>query len=155
MQNETCPYENAVLKACRTGYWDRDLLKHYRTCTACHEAERAAEWVRAAAVDEAAFPLPDPDLLWMRASVAAREQEESRALWLETFRKTLALSPLSAAAAALAFEVMKTAGIGDDRWLRAASGTFGVIPLGAAGLMAALVYLAPSLFARFRALRPF
>jgi hypothetical protein len=155
MQSETCPYEEAVLKACRSGEWDRDLLKHYQNCPACHEAERTAEWVRTAAVGVAAVPLPDPDLLWIRARVAAREQEESRVLWLETFRKTLAISPLCAAAVALIFEAMKTAGIAADRWLPALSGTFGVIPLGAAALMAALVYTAPSLFARFRAVRLF
>jgi hypothetical protein len=155
MQNETCPYEYVVLKACRTGEWDPDLLKHYQTCHTCHEAERTAAWVRAAALGDAAFPLPDPDLLWIRTSVAAREQEESRVLWLETFRRTLALSPLCAAMAALVLEAMKTAGIGEDRWLQAVSGTFGMIPLGAAGLVAALVYLAPSLFERFRAFRPF
>jgi hypothetical protein len=153
MQSETCPYESAAVKACRSGDWDPDLLKHYQDCPACHEAERASEWVRAASIDDAVFPLPDPDLLWMRATIAAREQQESRVLWLKTLRKTLALSPLWAASAALAFEVMEAAGIGDNRWFRA--GGFGVIPLGAASLMAALVYLAPSLLARFRDFRPF
>jgi hypothetical protein len=153
MRSETCPYESAAIKACRSGDWDPELLKHYQNCPACREAERASEWVRAAAVDDEVFPLPDPDLLWIRATIAARERQESRVLWLKTFRKILALSPLWAALAALAFEVMEAAGIGDDRWLRA--GTFGVIPLGAASLMAALVYLAPSLLERFRAFRPF
>jgi hypothetical protein len=155
MQSEPCPYEKAVLKACRSGEWDRDLLKHYENCPICHEAERTAEWVRAAAVDVAAAPLPDPDLLWIRAKLGTREQEESRALWLATFHKTLAISPFCAAAVALILEAMKTAGIPGGRWLLVLTGNFGVIALAGATLMAALVYTAPSLLARFRAVRLF
>lgn len=155
MQSETCPYEKAVLKACRSGEWDRELLKHYQNCSVCHEAESAAEWVRAAAVNVAAVPLPDPDLLWIRAKLGTREQEESRALWLATFRKTLAISPFCAAAVALIVEAMKTTGIAGGRWLLVLTGNFGVIPLAGATLMAALVYAAPSLLSRFRAVRLF
>lgn len=155
MQSETCPYERAVLEACRSGEWARELLKHYQNCPFCHEAERTAEWVRAAAVDVAAAPLPDPDLLWIRARLGTREQEESRTLWLATFRKTLAISPFCAAAVALILEAVRTTGVAGGRWLLALTGNFGVVPLAGATLMAALVYTAPSLLARFRAFRFF
>lgn len=156
MQRETCPYEKAVLRARYSGEWDWELLKHYQNCPLCHEAERTSEWIRAAAVvDVSAVPLPDPDLLWIRAKLAIREQEESRALWLATFGKTLAISPLCAAAGALLFEAMRATGIAGGRWLLVLSGNFGVIPLAGATLIAALVYTAPSLLARFRAVRLF
>ena len=155
MRNETCPRENEVLKACRSGKWRPDLLRHYEGCVSCQEAERTSEWIRSAAIEEAAFPLPDPDVLWIQARIAARELDANRTLWISTFRKTLVFGSLSAAATALVLEAAKSAGIAVEQWTQLLAGNFGVIPLGASVLMAAMVYLGPALLQRVRAFWPF
>jgi len=155
MRNETCLHESEVLKACRSGEWRPDLLRHYEACAGCQEAERTAYWIRAAAIEEGAFPLPDPDILWIQARIVARERDASRILWISTFRKTLVFGSLSAAAMAVVLHTATSAGIPVEQWPQILPGNFGVIPLGLAVLMAAVVYLGPSLLERVRVFWPF
>ena len=116
MRNETCPHENEVLHSCRSGEWQPDLLRHFQECADCREAERTAVWFRGTAIEEAAFPLPDPDVLWMQAHMAAFERNANRLLWISTIRRTLVFGSLSAATAAIVLEAAKAAGIAVEQW---------------------------------------
>jgi hypothetical protein len=107
MRNESCPQEDAVLKALRANRWSDGLRKHFQECSVCQEAEWSAEWIRNAAVLHELTPLPDPDVLWIRASIAAREREAIRLVWRSAFRKSLLYGSLSAAGTWLALDWMR------------------------------------------------
>ena len=153
MRNELCPHENAVLQACRSNTWNDDLLKHFRECSVCQEAEWSAEWMRNA-VHQEPTPLPDPSVMWIRARIAAGEREASRAVWLSAFRKTLLYGSLSAAGTWLALDLLRTEGIDPGQHLQALTTSFGVVPLGVA-VFAAAVYFTPYLMTRIRNFNPF
>jgi len=107
MRNESCPQEDAVLKALRANRWSDDLRKHFQDCSVCQEAEWSAEWIRNAAVYDESRPLPDPDILWIRAHFAAGEREASRVVWRSAIRRTLLYGSLGAAGTWLALDWMK------------------------------------------------
>ena len=99
MRNETCAYETAVAAARRSGNWNEELEEHYRDCPSCREAGQVSEWVSSLAIPLNKTPLPDPDLLWIRARISAREKAANRLLWTSTFRQTVQHGFVSAGAA--------------------------------------------------------
>jgi len=97
----TCPHENRLLAAARSGElpaWERDHLAGCAACTVALDAER---WMSAAADALAPETLPSPATLLLRARLRARRDAEERALRpLESWR-TAALACGVAAAAAV------------------------------------------------------
>jgi Flp pilus assembly protein TadB len=80
-----------------------------------HEAAEVAavsEWLASLASLRNAPALPDPDWLWARAQISAREEASARALR----RSMLRYIALSAGAACLLFAVLKTVQPGLEVW---------------------------------------
>ena len=62
------------------------------------EAE-VASWMRSVGTLATTTPLPDPDVLWLRAQIAARQEAAARALWMSTLRQVLRYGAVCAGAA--------------------------------------------------------
>ena len=62
----------------------------------------------------AEFPLPDPDLIWLRARILARAQEAERELWRTTYRKMLHYGLIAGGLAWLSIDVSKLEGVSLD-----------------------------------------
>ena len=62
----------------------------------------------------AEFPLPDPDLIWLRARILARAQEAERELWRTTYRKMLHYGLIAGGLAWLSMDVSKLEGVSLD-----------------------------------------
>jgi len=129
MRNESCPQEDAVLKALRSNDWTDGLRKHFQECSVCQEAAWSAEWIRNAAVHDESRPLPDPDVMWIQASIAAREREAIRSVWFSAIRYTVIYGSLCAGGTWLVLD-----------WLKANLVAFGVIPLSAVILTVAVAH---------------
>jgi hypothetical protein len=81
MRNEPCPHEEAVLEARKTDQWEDPLKTHAASCAECREAVRIAGWMQTLAATAAERrPLPDADLLWIKARLFARQAAEDRAM---------------------------------------------------------------------------
>jgi hypothetical protein len=98
MSARTCPHEEAVLQAARSGDWSPELKAHRESCMACAEltlvvATLAADADELKTIDA---PLPDPSALWLRASLASREREFQRAtraiVWVQRAAIAVALA---------------------------------------------------------------
>src|SRR5262245_65730357 len=89
--------------------------------------------VRSLGVVPRAPELPDPDLLWMRAQILAREDAALRALRNATLRRTLSYGLVAAGGAWL---LLERAGI--DAWLQAVVSTASVTTAALAAFGAAL-----------------
>jgi hypothetical protein len=81
MSTPSCPHEEAIAAAARTGEWSEDLKAHRDGCLSCAEltlvvAALAADAEELAAMDA---PLPDPAPIWLRARLASRERQYERA----------------------------------------------------------------------------
>jgi len=75
-----CPQEASVVKAARTGQWDDVLEAHAAACPACGEAALVSNSLRAIALEtEGHKPLPDPYLVWLKASLTERQAASQRA----------------------------------------------------------------------------
>lgn len=103
MKNQSCPHEDAVVAAARTGDWTSELSAHRDGCMTCAELTLvvAAMAADAEALDDMARPLPDARVIWLRARLAERENIYRRAtraiVWVQ--RATIAV----VAAVGLAF----------------------------------------------------
>jgi hypothetical protein len=81
MSTPSCPHEEAIAAAARSGEWSEDLKAHRDGCLSCAEltlvvAALAADAEELAAMDA---PLPDPAPIWLRARLASRERQYERA----------------------------------------------------------------------------
>ena len=81
MSTTSCPHEEAVLAAARSGEWGPELKAHRESCMACAEltlvvAALAADAEELEAIDAS---LPDSTSIWLRASLASRERDFQRA----------------------------------------------------------------------------
>ena len=89
MSHRSCAQEAAVARAVRTGEWNEALRAHLRDCAPCRGVRDAAQWMQALAPAAAQTPddLPDPQILWLRAQLSARQAAAERAQkvaqWLE------------------------------------------------------------------------
>ena len=81
MSDHSCPFENAVAAAANSGVWTPELRGHRDGCMTCAELTLVA----AALAEDAdellglSRPLPDPGIIWLRASIAKRENDFRRA----------------------------------------------------------------------------
>lgn len=98
-----CPFEEAVTAAARSGDWDPELAAHRDGCLSCAELTLVVAALASDAELLAADPrpLPDPGLIWFRASLAARERDLGRATRSITWVQRAAIA--AAAAVGLAF----------------------------------------------------
>jgi hypothetical protein len=82
MSSKTCPLEQAVAAAARSGNWSPELSAHRDSCLSCAELTLVVAALEADAKDLAAIeaPLPDPGSIWLRARLASRERDYRRAI---------------------------------------------------------------------------
>jgi hypothetical protein len=89
MTTKTCPNEEAVVAASRSGDWSPELAAHRDGCQTCAEltlvvAVLASDAECLAGIDA---PLPDPTAIWLRARLASREHQYRRAtraiVWIQ------------------------------------------------------------------------
>ena len=81
MNAKPCPYEDAVTAAASSGDWTPDLSAHRDGCMTCAELTLVVAALAADAenLSNESIALPDPNLIWMRSRLAAREQKFRRA----------------------------------------------------------------------------
>jgi hypothetical protein len=98
MSTSSCPHEEAVLAAARSGDWSPELKQHRESCMVCAEltlvvTALAVDAEKLAAIDA---PLPDPAALWLRARLASREHDFKRAtraiVWVQRAAVAVALA---------------------------------------------------------------
>jgi predicted anti-sigma-YlaC factor YlaD len=96
MKNQSCPHEEAVAAAARSGEWSDELRDHRDGCLICAELTLVVAALAGDAenLEQAAPALPDPSLIWLRARLSARRREVHRATrWiLLVQRATLAVA---------------------------------------------------------------
>jgi hypothetical protein len=95
MSTASCPHEEAIAVAARSGEWSEELKAHRDGCLSCAELTLVVAALAADAEDLAAMdvPLPDPSPVWLRARLASRERQYERAtraiVWVQ--RATIAV----------------------------------------------------------------
>jgi hypothetical protein len=103
MRSGSCPYEEAVAAAAKSGDWSPELRAHRDGCLTCAELTLVVGALAADARELTASnaPLPDPGLMWLRSRLVSRERDYRRATraitWVQ--RATIAV----VAAVVLAF----------------------------------------------------
>lgn len=107
------------------------------------EAE-LAQRLRSLATLASVASLPDPDVLWLRAQLAARQAAAARALWRSALRTTLRYGLVGAAAAWLFAAGLTTAAAGSAAWQATLAALFDN-PVRAAVISAAAALGAPLL----------
>ncbi len=157
MRNETCPYEARVLAARRAGYSDADVSRHLEQCPVCREISEVSEQIRTLGSLASAPTLPDPDLLWVRAQIAARQAAAARALRRRMRDQTLRYGLPAVGAAWLLLEQMKAAGVDPSAWIQTlasaaanpgASAAMVALAAFASGLVAAGLFIGRAVVAR-------
>jgi hypothetical protein len=81
MSTASCPHEEAIAAAARSGEWSEELKAHRDGCLSCAELTLVVAALAADAEDLAAMdaPLPDPSPIWLWARLASRERQFERA----------------------------------------------------------------------------
>jgi hypothetical protein len=81
MSKTSCPHEEAIVAAARSGEWNEELKAHRDGCLSCAELTLVVAALVADAEDLASIdaPLPDPAPIWLRARLASRERQYERA----------------------------------------------------------------------------
>ena len=78
MKRDDCGLTAQTIKAGRDGNWSEALKAHAASCETC----RMARWMGglARSIEARSGPLPDPELIWLKASIRKRSQPPERAL---------------------------------------------------------------------------
>jgi hypothetical protein len=77
----TCPHEDNIANAARTGRWDDSTRDHVKQCAHCREIAGIAEWMgNIAGMDAQAAVLPDPKQVFLNAQIAALQVAREKAL---------------------------------------------------------------------------
>lgn len=81
MNVKSCPREEAVTAAARSGEWTPELRAHRDGCLTCAELTLVVSVLAADAEELASLekPLPDPGVIWLRSRLASRERDFLRA----------------------------------------------------------------------------
>ncbi len=81
MKQASCPHEADVLKAARAGEANESLRDHAAECARCRDLLQVVTFMkRLDAAEEKQARLPDPELVWLKAQVLARQAQKERAL---------------------------------------------------------------------------
>jgi hypothetical protein len=79
MKLETCPQEEAVARAARTGNWEASLTTHADACPICRGIMQTSSWMQVLAHSpERNLPLPDASLLWWSAQLSEKQANAER-----------------------------------------------------------------------------
>lgn len=98
MRTSSCPHEEAVVAAARSGDWSPELKAHRESCLACAELTLvvAALTADAQGLQAIDVPLPDPAPIWLRARITSRERDYERAtraiVWVQRAAVSVALA---------------------------------------------------------------
>ena len=122
MKQASCHYEVDVLKAARTDEWNESLKAHATDCPRCHDLVQVTTFMnKLGSAEDRQAPLPDPELVWLKAQVLARQAQKEHALRPLVF--TEAVGQAVAALAVGAFLTWKwplvtavAADLGRQRW---------------------------------------
>ena len=75
-RDDICEREAEVLRAARSSNQDASILRHLDSCPSCREAVRVLAALNSLAELSDETPcVPDPRLLWLKASFARRQQK--------------------------------------------------------------------------------
>lgn len=80
MNDDLCPREAEVMRACASGDWPTGLEQHAAGCAACRDVRAVTMLLRGAVEAENDDPLPDASAIWWRARLLARQEARQRAL---------------------------------------------------------------------------
>lgn len=76
----SCRYEADVLRAAEEDRWSDALRRHLLECDDCVTAAAVAPWMtRFAKISDRAHPLPDPQLVWLKAQLLQGSADAARA----------------------------------------------------------------------------
>jgi hypothetical protein len=94
MSDHECPHEARVLEAARSDDWSPELEAHRNGCLSCAELTlvAAALGTDSDALADIDRPLPDPELIWLRAQLANRERDCQRATRTITWVQRMAVA---------------------------------------------------------------
>lgn len=104
MTEQICEFESAIVRASRTDTWTPSLRAHAETCGICAQVLRICLALGPLASPPAgSIPRPpDPRIIWLKASFAARQQRD---LWISR----IAGVAYAALAAVFAFGIYQSA----------------------------------------------
>lgn len=75
----SCPFERDVLLAAREDRWSDSLRRHLADCEDCVAAAAAAPWMsRFARVGDRQHPLPNPQIVWLKAQLLQGSADVAR-----------------------------------------------------------------------------
>ncbi len=81
MNGITCPHEENISNAARTGRWDDSTRAHVKQCPHCREIAGITEWMgNIAGMDAQEAVLPDPEQVFLNAQIAALQRAREKAL---------------------------------------------------------------------------
>ena len=81
MKQASCPNEADVLRAARADEWSESLRAHAAECARCRDLVQVTTFMnKLGAAEDKQAPLPDPELVWLKAQVLARQARKERAL---------------------------------------------------------------------------
>ena len=110
MKLDSCARAESVVQAARTGRWSDEIAAHVAKCVSCRQSSRVVRWMieLAETVDSGAGPLPDPELIWLKARILRRSQGPRRALLPIRIASVLSVLGLGAVLASLPREGWST-----------------------------------------------
>jgi hypothetical protein len=77
----TCPQEENISNAARTGRWDDSTRAHIKQCAHCREIAGITEWMgNIAEMDAKEAVLPDPEHVFLKAHIASLQRAQEKAL---------------------------------------------------------------------------
>lgn len=75
----SCRYETNVLRAARDDEWNESVRRHLLDCDDCVAAAAVAPWMsRFAKAGDREHPLPDPQIVWLKAKVLQATADAAR-----------------------------------------------------------------------------
>jgi len=81
MNRITCPHEENITQAARTGRWDDSAKAHIRQCAYCREIAEIAEWMgHLAGTDPQKAVLPEPEQVMLNAQITAMQRAREKAM---------------------------------------------------------------------------